>query len=386
MGHDTSPPGARGGLPARRVVPGVPPPDEANLSAYSEPAPRGGSSFQPYLAQQRYMNPVSSHSFGGSGAGSTGSLYHGLLGEATAPSKADHRKRKAAAVHVAPAGDDLSPPHQQRRISDDSNSAGDTHGALFFRHLQGRVDSLPVRRTISQNTAPVAFASAVNSVGHFASGQLSPHRVIHPSWTVEPNQMPRPSFRGVTRSHDGKHFVAYVTCMGMSTFAGRYDSEVEAAAAHDRALVQVLGATALPHLNFPSPAAGGGIVAGMSAFPYRAEPEDGPGSNYRTSKPAAAVGEPARVQGAGAPGKRNSSYPAEFQKSSQYRGVSWNKKDKKWQSMIFSRGRAMWLGYFKEEEDAARAYDKAAVREKGAKAKLNFPESASQVPLQTAST
>jgi len=60
-------------------------------------------------------------------------------------------------------------------------------------------------------------------------------------------------------------------------------------------------------------------------------------------------------------------------KSSCYRGVSWNKKDKRWQAMIFANGKATWLGYFKEEEAAARAYDAAAWRERGDKAKLNFP-------------
>jgi EREBP-like factor len=45
----------------------------------------------------------------------------------------------------------------------------------------------------------------------------------------------------------------------------------------------------------------------------------------------------------------------------------------KWQAMIFSKGKAMWLGYFTCEEAAARAYDAAAVRERGDRAKLNFP-------------
>ena len=63
-------------------------------------------------------------------------------------------------------------------------------------------------------------------------------------------------------------------------------------------------------------------------------------------------------------------------KSSRFRGVSWNKKDDKWQAMIFAKGKARWIGYFKQEEDAARAYDKEALAERGPRALLNFPPQA----------
>ena len=48
--------------------------------------------------------------------------------------------------------------------------------------------------------------------------------------------------------------------------------------------------------------------------------------------------------------------------SSQYKGVWWNKRESKWRARIRFEGKAIELGHFKEEEEAARAYDKAAER------------------------
>ncbi len=64
--------------------------------------------------------------------------------------------------------------------------------------------------------------------------------------------------------------------------------------------------------------------------------------------------------------------------SSQYIGVFWEKRRKRWVSRITFNGKMKWLGYFTSEEDAARAYDKKATELFGDKAKLNFPN---EVPL-----
>ncbi len=63
--------------------------------------------------------------------------------------------------------------------------------------------------------------------------------------------------------------------------------------------------------------------------------------------------------------------------SSRYKGVSWRKDTKKWEAMIRFNKKMYRLGTFKNEIDAARAYDKKAAQLHGEFAYLNFPPVAS---------
>ena len=58
--------------------------------------------------------------------------------------------------------------------------------------------------------------------------------------------------------------------------------------------------------------------------------------------------------------------------SSQFKGIHWYTALGKWKAMIRFNGKLMFLGHFSSEEDAARAYDKAALTCFGEFAKLNF--------------
>jgi hypothetical protein len=64
---------------------------------------------------------------------------------------------------------------------------------------------------------------------------------------------------------------------------------------------------------------------------------------------------------------------SKLRKTSQYRGVSWNVANSYWISQITSDYKKYHLGNFASEEDAGRAYDRAAKRLFGTKALLNFP-------------
>ncbi|KAI8465531.1 MAG: hypothetical protein J3K34DRAFT_525267 [Monoraphidium minutum] len=58
--------------------------------------------------------------------------------------------------------------------------------------------------------------------------------------------------------------------------------------------------------------------------------------------------------------------------SSKFRGVCWNRKNKRWQAAINSGGKYLYLGSYIEEDEAAMAFDRAAIKLRGRKGKLNF--------------
>lgn len=60
--------------------------------------------------------------------------------------------------------------------------------------------------------------------------------------------------------------------------------------------------------------------------------------------------------------------------TSEYKGVYWHKLRNKWVASIRVDGKLLFLGYYKDEKQAAKEYDKAALKYFQEFAKLNFPE------------
>jgi hypothetical protein len=59
--------------------------------------------------------------------------------------------------------------------------------------------------------------------------------------------------------------------------------------------------------------------------------------------------------------------------SSMYKGVSWDRRQRRWIAVITFSGKSHYLGSFHDEREAAEAYDGAALSLFGSRALLNFP-------------
>jgi hypothetical protein len=59
-------------------------------------------------------------------------------------------------------------------------------------------------------------------------------------------------------------------------------------------------------------------------------------------------------------------------KFTEYKGITWNKQNKKWVVRIKHNDKRMFLGCFDDEVEAAKAYDRAARKYQGRYAAVNF--------------
>ncbi len=62
--------------------------------------------------------------------------------------------------------------------------------------------------------------------------------------------------------------------------------------------------------------------------------------------------------------------------SSQYKGVSWSAQKQRWRVAFRFNGKHHFVGLFRDEIEAARAYDAAILPLAGEFARLNFPKAA----------
>jgi hypothetical protein len=69
----------------------------------------------------------------------------------------------------------------------------------------------------------------------------------------------------------------------------------------------------------------------------------------------------------------NRSYTKKEGCASKYKGVTWSKHVRKWRVRVHINYGYKSIGYFKDEIEAAKAYDTAAKKYHGDFAVLNFP-------------
>ncbi|KAG1679682.1 hypothetical protein FOA52_006201 [Chlamydomonas sp. UWO 241] len=113
-------------------------------------------------------------------------------------------------------------------------------------------------------------------------------------------------------------------------------------------------------------ATGGGSGGRRSHTPARHGGHGGHGSSHGAHGSSAPALAPSQVVPGGKPTMRG---------KSQFRGVSWCEKVKKWRALLWDGQKQRFLGHFTADTDAARAYDRALLELKGADAKTNYPAS-----------
>ena len=128
-------------------------------------------------------------------------------------------------------------------------------------------------------------------------------------------------------------------------------------------------------------------ASGYAARPRRAEDGPGPGMIYmhrsilnapdrmpvRRRPGASRLDNRRAILRLATPSQSRAGYGLRRDNASGYCGVTWAKKRGCWQAQIQVDGKRHFLGYFTDKEDAARAYDDAAVAAFGEFAQRNLP-------------
>ena len=182
---------------------------------------------------------------------------------------------------------------------------------------------------------------------------------------------------------------------GHSTFLGYFEDEIEAARAYDRAMLSMPREKAVAKKNNYR---GDGTLAVPSQSPLSISKKTigavaaaHAGSNHSRTSNVTTIKTCTVDEQLNFPSERASN-TVKWGGKSQYRGVCWIPRDNKWLAQIHRLKRAgrpanespRQIGLFTSEEDAARAYDKAALELHGAEAHLNFPQPEHQRQLQAA--
>jgi hypothetical protein len=184
-------------------------------------------------------------------------------------------------------------------------------------------------------------------------------------------------YRGVHWNKAGSKWIGSINDSGKNTHLGGFQSETDAARAYDAAAKDIHG----PNwgcFNFPvaAPATKASQKASQKASLKPAvkpavKPTVKPTVKKERRQAKTERGQPPSpsVKPSPSPPSRATSYQSGH---SGYRGVSWAAAEGCWQAKVGHAGTFTHLGVFEDDVDAARAYDRAALRLHGWQAHRNF--------------
>mmetsp|Transcript_5780 Transcript_5780/g.7593 ORF Transcript_5780/g.7593 Transcript_5780/m.7593 type:complete len:391 (+) Transcript_5780:208-1380(+) len=208
--------------------------------------------------------------------------------------------------------------------------------------IEERLAQLPSRRRKRVRRMPAQTSPSVAKKGKSEDNNISKQQknTTKSSQVAENTKKhkaeKKSKYRGVFWHSRGRAWVASIMVNGKSSHLGYFDDEIEAAFAYDKEAIRLKGPTAI--VNFSDNTA-------------RIHLQNNRLNSKNTS--------------------RHSKKRAE--RTSEYRGVCWNKCNSSWKSCIKIKGKNTHIGYFDDEVDAAKAYDFKAIQVRGEKANLNFP-------------
>jgi hypothetical protein len=184
-------------------------------------------------------------------------------------------------------------------------------------------------------------------------------------------------FRGVVWHKSNSKWEARIYEGGKQKFLGYFTNENVAAMAYDDYAIRVHGN--IQKLNFPE------RYTGVPLPPLNSQATKLVNNNSNNNMDHSLKGSQLKehgnaadtmMQGQNLKGPRKSALRVQPVKgSSRFRGVSWNSNCSKWRAQVWKGSEVHHLGYFEHEEDAARAYDEAALRIRGPDAPINFSKS-----------
>lgn len=186
-------------------------------------------------------------------------------------------------------------------------------------------------------------------------------------------------YRGVVWHKSNSKWEARIYEGGKQKFLGYFTNEDAAALAYDDYAIRVHGNVS--KLNFPERYADVALPQPVRSIGSE-KPKGAPGTVAGSARPntlhrgAPKVPNLSHGVGMGSSSARHGGMRVQPVKgSSRFRGVSWNSNCSKWRAQVWKGSEVHHLGYFEREEDAARAYDEAALRIRGPDAPTNYPRS-----------